>query len=350
MPDDLQPQQPLPNNGPDPAAMAQMMSLTGGQGSPLPATSPVQGGDAGGGDPLQSSLVQSSDTGRQAFNTQLQRSQAQGDKAGPLIQQQGEASKDLSFSPSFKHGGGAGSFFHNLGQVLMTIGASTGPGRAIEDTVYAKRRGEYAGRAQEISDIQKQQQEEEQPLASAAGMVYHPIMAGASVERAHAATQNADTNAQRALDRHSEALTRLGQNFTKLDQGQQKLQLDTWYKGAYLDAFKARTDAGEEVGMAKVGALKDVATSIQSNKMINESPIKSMLMDMMGIMPDIQVPQGGSSVTTKPGQPNPQPKNKSGAAAAKSDPGAPARPGNVPANYVFRNGSKGKGWYKPGVN
>jgi hypothetical protein len=264
-----------------------------------------------------------------------------------LIREQQEQSGSLAFHPTFQHGQGAGGFFHNLGQALLTLGAATTPGQAIQAQVYSKPRQEYAGRAEEISNLQKQQHLTQETEPALAQVPYRQRMVEIGQQKADTQQEAVEVRAQRVADQHSNDLVRQSQGWGRLSLAQQKQQFQQWYQKTLTDIARERINAGMSMNDARVAATKEVAASLQSNKMIQESPIKTQIMDWLGVAPDIQVPEGATTQTTKPGKKIPTAPSKPEASPAAQ--GAP-KVGEVRKGYRFKGGNPANqaSWEKVG--
>jgi hypothetical protein len=174
-----------------------------------PATPPIAP-PAGSPPDLRSLIEQQSQAGMGAFGEREKAAmdinrQLAGSPGQPgLIQQQQEASQHLAFHPSF-HGG----FLHNLGQALLTAGAATRPGQAVENVIYAEPRQEYAGRAEQIKQLQEEQQRISEGMAPAAQLAYKPFQAEAAERKAGAAETTAQARVQQVVNQHTDKLAQI---------------------------------------------------------------------------------------------------------------------------------------------
>lgn len=314
-----------------------LMPLFGGQPqqpAPMaaPPQPPVTGGPVAAQPDLLTEAAESEKFGRQTFGESVKRQRQLSDQIADLMTQQEQTGKNLSFHPDFH-----GSFLHNLGQALLTVGAASGPGQAVQNVAYSGPRQEYEARAERISGLQKQLEPEEKLGAAAAGMSSRAIMGGARVESAQAAQTRADAEAQKVANQYQIDLERNAQGWDKLTLQQQQLQAKEWYQKAYIDAFNARTAAGMAQTEARVAAQRDIAAVVSQSAVVKEHPWLTQLIP--GLM---EAPAPGAAAPIAPPKPN-QP------AKPKADAAAPARPSNVPPDYVYKkNGPKGTGWYRPG--
>jgi hypothetical protein len=161
---------------------------------------------------MTAQLMGISKQGSDIVNQQLARARGMGDLTGQLIPKMGDTSDMPQFGwhPSFQHGQGAGGFFHNLGQALIALGLSTHHGQAMQQAIYGSRVKEWEAQHQataaEVEAAQKQQKLEQEPLPSAAGMVYHPYGTAVQLDRnrimeekAQAYTESVHNKLQTAL-------------------------------------------------------------------------------------------------------------------------------------------------------
>ena len=365
-------QQQFPGGGPPPfmqGAINPMMTGAPPQsGGVLPPSNPV---DAAQGpqpdsnmmnDPrMRAAIIGASQTAAQGLQGREQA--AMGPQMGgglpDLIRQQQAQSGDLSTHPSFVHGQGAGGFFHNLGQALLALGLATKPGQAVDAAVHSKQRQEYAGRSEEIKALQKQQELTQQPEGALSNALYHGANIGINQQKADTAQQRADTYAEDVAAKSADRLVKEQQGWGRLTVAQQKQKLTDWYEHERV-MLEGR---GQDLGLTKAEIAaqtgRSIAAAIQGNSYIKEHPIlygvAQAIPGLKEYLPDMQAPEGAVTDTMKPGQSLPQGKAKAPStpeasrAAGKGASAAPARPANVPPNYIYKkNGPKGEGWYRPG--
>jgi hypothetical protein len=202
---------------------------------------------------MMQQLLQGTQQGQQAYAEQLQRMHGLADTVSQLQQQQASLQVP-KMGPQIDHGA---STVHNIGQILLMAANMTGPGREMNQAIYgpakqayATQSGQLAGR---IKDLQEQEKVEEEPLAAAAGMQYHPFQAAGAYMRGSAAQETAGANAMNAQTRqiaeqHRTMLQTEG-NRIKQELGQGKLSQE-----------QARTQMMQVISRERDATLRDVAT------------------------------------------------------------------------------------------
>lgn len=150
---------------------------------------------------LDRSLLEASEQGRQLVAEQIARARSQADTMQQLREQQAALPLPATgYRPHFQPPDSVGHLLGDVGKGLLLGLTATRPGRAVESSIYGPGQREYAMRsgslARQIEEVQEQQKTEQQPVAAAAGMVYHPYMAGARMLGAEASMKRADTAAQ----------------------------------------------------------------------------------------------------------------------------------------------------------
>lgn len=252
---------------------------------------------------------------------------------GGLIEQQAESAKGLAFHPNFK-----GGFLHNLGQALLTVGAATRPGQAVENVIYAQPREEYAGRAERIKSLQEEQKALSEGMTPAANLAYKPYQAEAASRRADAAMLAAQAKAQQVAKSYEAQFARIAamkdiaQKHNEMEITVQKMRSEL------MESITQQKDLTQE-DVARI--LANSAQTILNTKIAEDPDVMGAIKRWFGITP-AQAPGGEQPMT---GQ-TPLPKRPL-AAPAKAG-AAPPRPANVPGDYIYKeNGPKGKGWYKP---
>src|SRR6267142_2626011 len=262
---------------------------------------------------------------------QIQQEQAQRSQIGPR-----------AFSPNIVHGQGAGGFLHHLGQALLTVGAATRPGQAIQDVAYSRPREEYAERSKRIEELQAEQKGIQEPMSSAAQLAYKPYQAEASERKAGAAETTAKARADAVIMQHQTALDRIA--------GMKDITAKR--NAITLEVQKMRNDIQRETTSMKDITQEDVARilagsaqTLQNTKFAEDPDAWGMFKRAIGITP-AQAPGGAQPVAGQ--TPLPSRTSKLAAKAAATG-AAPARPSGVPSDYVYQEkGPKGKGWYRPG--
>jgi hypothetical protein len=174
-------------------------------------------------DPYQ---IASEDIGRQ---------RAQAEKLVPLLARQEAMSRPQSPDnpngiPKQGPGIDSGSFGHNLGEVLLMIGGMTGPGRALNPMMYGTRKQAYerssAAVAQQIQDIQKQEEIEQKPIGPMGEFAYHQGLLGTREEQNRLRQQLADEKTKNDADRTDVERQ-------KLELGRQKARISRRSRGIH---------------------------------------------------------------------------------------------------------------------
>lgn len=172
----------------------------------LPPTSPVQPQGVDPNEALSQSMLQASQLGQQTYGEAIQRQRALADAVSQLQQQQSALPiPKMGYQPQFQSPsgkgvlGGIGAVLGDIGKgALLGLGA-TGPGEAVQGAIYGPGVRQYREKsgqlAQQIQELQNQQQREEGVLTSAGQLQYKPYMAQAQNTRAGAAMMNAQTKA-----------------------------------------------------------------------------------------------------------------------------------------------------------
>jgi hypothetical protein len=180
------PQSPMGGMMP-PSGPQGMGAGNGGMGGPFPQ-------QAGQQDPMMQQLMQGSQMGQQAFTEQLQRTRALADTVGQLQKQQA-ALQVPQMGPQIDP---QKSTLHNIGQILLMALSPVGAGAAV----YGPGKQAYAAKsgalAEQIKELQGQEQVEEQPMSAAAGLQYHPFQAAGAMMRGQAAETTAGANVMNA--------------------------------------------------------------------------------------------------------------------------------------------------------
>jgi hypothetical protein len=134
------------------------------------------------------------------------------------------------------------SFGHNLGEVLLMIGGMTGPGRALNQAIYGPRKQAYerssAEVAQQIQDIQKQEEIEQKPIGPMGELAYHQGLLGTREEQNRIRQQLADEKTKNDADRTDVERQKLELGREKADQAVQRWRQQY---GMELKNFQART-------------------------------------------------------------------------------------------------------------
>lgn len=339
----------LPVSGANPAAMATLMP---GAMSPVQPTTPDQNAQ------LIQSILQQSQVGQQAFQQQLQRAQGVGNMATGALQQnlaahpvQQMPMAGLSQEPWMKMqpvtGQGAGGDIKNAVEdvgrgILQGFASGTGVGRNIQSGIYGPKLAQYKEgqeqRAAAITGLQGQQKTEEEPIASAASLAYRPYMAAASEQRATAEIQRAGSYAQYVTQTGDYHTALLGMDEQHLTLDQKALEVKSMLGEQGIQVQQERNNI-----LLSLGNQKMTVDQAQFNAAVqnNDQGFFDQLMIGLGLRQPAQV---------TPGQTQPQQYQPATPPAKHQAAAQPTRPANVPSNYVFKTGSKGQGWYKPGTN
>ena len=236
---------------------------------------------------------------------------------GLIEQQQAQASK-LAFHPNF-HGG----FLHNLGQALLTMGAATAPGQAIQDVIYSEPRQEYAGRAEQIKSLMEEQKQVQEPMTAAAGMAYKPFQAQAQVERSEAMKARVAAYTQKI--QNDLAVQMRGLDIKQLLAGSQQ-ELNK--ARALLDRVMAQQapertaimKEGVELGNYTKQAVEQALIELGAQKEHNISSLADWIMGttITPPAPRVGAPGGpGTTVPPSPQKPAAKPQAKAGAPVPK---------------------------------
>ena len=275
-----------------------------GQGM-FPPMNPV-GPSMPSDDDLQRQLLQSSQVGTQAFQSQLARANQQGDQTAPLEQQQAQLAQHLGFHPDFS--GGIG---HKIGEGMLSFLAATKPGQAVQDVVYSKPRQQYADVINQIRERQRGQQLEQEPLPSAAGLVYHPYMASASLTRANADQQRAQAYAQNV---QNELMTRMrGLDIRALEVGSQvELNKAKTILEQAMPAILQQRNQLMQYGIDVASSTHQAIANVESQLGIEKSHPFLQLWDQITGQQNMpaapQIPTGQQPTLTKPTKPGTQQK------------------------------------------
>lgn len=301
----------------DPQTVARMMQLTGGNGA-IPPTSPVQPTAL---DPQQVG-AQAMQRGTQLTEEQLSRGRSMGDQAQELIRQQ-EATPipKMGFQPDF-----SGGFFHNLGQALLALGASTLPGRAVQGTIYGPRIKRYeeetGARAKQIAELQQGQKQEYEPVGATGRMGPAYLGAEARLTTAKAATDRAAAYVQSIADRAKNFVAMQDWRTASLDERKRSNLVNEAQRQAdeagrdYREQHRDATT--EEVAQIVTGTRQQIANEAAAR----DPGVKSWLFNALGIdVPQIQgapspefreTPKAGTAAPATPVKPTAKPKASGG--------------------------------------
>lgn len=201
---------------------------------------------------LQRQMVQASRMGQQEFGTQLGRARTIGDTSVPIIKQTGDMPiPQMGFHPDF-----SGGPLHDIGQALLAVLAATGPGQAVQDVVYGpgirKYQAAQTQKAAEIQRLQEQQKTEQEPLTPAAGMVYHPYMATASLARAGADVSRAQSYAEQVKSTADFRTFLKGFEPQKLNETQRHNRVEEQLTGMGIEVQRERNNVIFSLGNQRI--------------------------------------------------------------------------------------------------
>jgi hypothetical protein len=249
---------------------------------PVMPTWPGANQTASTADPYQ---IASEDIGRQ---------RAQAEKLVPLLARQEAMSRPQSpdnpegipkQGPGIDKGRGFG---HNLGEVLLTIANMTGPGRAVNQAIYGPRKQAYARSsaevAQQIQDIQKQEEIEQKPIGPMGELAYHQGLLGTREEQnrireqlANERTKNdtertdierqklelgrqkAEQAVQRWRQQYGMELKNFQARVKNLDRETARDQMDAMLRDQANKNYAGRTAAGQSEKEASLAAAADIS-------------------------------------------------------------------------------------------
>jgi len=246
---------------------------------PVMPTWPGANQNASVADPYQ---IASEDIGRQ---------RAQAEKLVPLLARQGRPQSPDNPEGIPKQGPGIDKgrgFGHNLGEVLLTIANMTGPGRAVNQAIYGPRKQAYerssAEVAQQIQDIQKQEDIEQKPIGPMGELAYHQGLLGTREEQnrireqlANERTKNdtertdidrqklelgrqkAEQAVQRWRQQYGMELKNFQARIKNLDRETARDQMDAMLRDQANKNYGARTAAGQSEKEASLAAAADIS-------------------------------------------------------------------------------------------
>lgn len=280
--------------------------------APPPAAAPPAAGGPLDSPDLRNIIQQQSQAGMGAFGERERASMdinKQLTGPGGLMERQAESAKGLSFHPDF-HGG----FLHNLGQALLTVGAATRPGQAVENVIYAQPREEYAGRAERIKSLQEEQKALSEGMTPASQLAYKPFQAEAASRRADAAMVAAQSKAQQVAKNYEAQFARIA---AMKDIAAKKNETE-------LTVQKMRGEVMDEVTKQKDVTQEDVARimaaagqTLLNTKFAEDPDAMGAIKRWFGITP-AQAPGGEQPVTSQtPLPPRSNTPAKAGAAVPK---------------------------------
>jgi hypothetical protein len=282
----------------------QMMMLGGGQQPPaapppppasgaLPPTSPVQ---PTGGFDLASTVRQVSALPEyQQASGRLE--DIGGRERGVEQQMKDMPIPKMGFRPDF-----SGGFFHNLGQALLTLGAATAPGRAVQNVAYGPGIREYGAKQKSLADQLSALKGEEaiptEELRATTGLTQAAGLAGYRGAQAETNRMRVQAYAQSIQDR--------AKNFAAI-QDWRAASLDEKKRSNLVnEAQRAADEAGrdyreqhrdattEEVAQIVTGTRQQIANEAAAR----DPGVKSWLFNALGI--DVPQIQGAPSPEFRP--------------------------------------------------
>lgn len=295
---------------------------------------------------IMQEMVEASRQGRQTFGTNVQQGQDLSSRIQALTQQQAQTPVPKMSWLDTQGQPQQGGFLHSLGRALMAIGGATVPGREIQAAQYGpgirRYEAETGARAKQISELQGEEKAAGERATAGASMTSKPITAAGSAARGQAALTRAQAYVEQELPAKVQTmLAGIDIKRAALDEKSRndlakQLQAKVDEEGRNFRSVH-RDATAEEIAQVSNGTKEAIANEVAAR---NPS-LKEWAMQWLG-MGTPQLPATQPAQTTTP---NATPKKN----AAKPS-GAPKRPAGVPSDYIYKKGSKGEGWYKPGAN
>lgn len=294
------PQAPqIPQRQFDPAALA---ALAGPAPQPAPPTAMPTAGTPnlmGMVPQLEQEAARASQLGTQTFQQLLDPYTA---ALSRLQQLQGAqaTSPAMSYAPHFQPVTGPMSLLKDVGRGVAAAGLNlTKPGQALQAGLYAGPREEYARRAQEITQLQQQLQEQTGGLQAAAGLVSKPYASMGTFARGAGAM----ATGQAALSRVGESLQAIQlQHQDKLAQIAAQRDIATQRTDTEKELRRMIDETQEQIARENNTTKEEVAQtqagSAQTirNAIIAANPsLMGWLKEAVG-MPTVQAPGGAAPV------------------------------------------------------
>lgn len=218
----------------------------------------------------------------------------------------------MGFHPNIVHGEGVGGFFHNLGQALLTILASTRPGQEVQNTIYGPGIRKYTAQKQSLADqlaaLKEQETIPTEELRATTGLTQAAGLAGYRGAMAQATTDRVKAYAQSIQDRAQNYVATQDWRAATLDEKKRANLIN--------EAQKAADEAGRNFrSLHKDATTEEVAQIVTGTKeqIANEAAardpgVKSWLFNALGIsVPQVQgapspefrpTPKAGEGATT----------------------------------------------------
>lgn len=329
-------QQTPPQAGP-PQFMQAEMAPPPAAGGVLPPTSPVAP------NPYNNQFLESTQSllqQPQLAGPLAAQAQATG-QAGNVAQQYQDLvanQPQRGFQPHF-----GGGILHDLGQALLTLGAATTPGHAVQEQIYGPKVRQYeskkaalAGELEALkgeSGIAQQQAGEVTGAAGAASLgTYRGATGEAATTRAGAAVTAANAQAQKVSNDYAIQLQQVAQAWAKLPYQEQLMQAQAFKDKMAVEI--ANIYAGAQITRQEIEAQvqQNLANVASQSGVLKEFP---WLAGVFGLTPAAPQTPGGSQPVTGPVTP-PQRPPAQGA--------TPPRPAGVPADAKWN--PKTRRWYK----
>jgi len=284
-------------------------------GGAMPPTSPVQPSQPGGFD-LASTVKQVSALPEFQGPSQSLEGIA-GRERGVEQQMKDLPIPQMGFKPHF-----GGGFFHNLGQALMVLGASTEPGQAVQGQIYGPDIRKYGAQKQalagQLSALKDQEAIPTEELRATTGLTQ---AAGLASYRG----QQAQTNRMR-VDAYSQSIKDRAQNFAAT-QDWRSASLDERKRANVVnEAQKAADEAGRNYrAQNRDATMEEVAQIVTGTKaqIANEAAardpsVKSWLFNALGVdIPQVQSAPSPEFRETPKAKPNAAPAKPAAKPTAK---------------------------------
>lgn len=284
-------------------------------GGAMPPTSPVQQpSQPGGGFDLASTVKQVSALPEYSGPSKSLEDIA-GRERGIEQQQKDLPIPQMGFKPHF-----GGGFFHNLGQALIALAASTEPGQAVQGQIYGpdirKYQAQRQGLASQLETLKGEEAIPTEEIKAVTGMTQAAGLAGYRGQQAQTNRMRVDAYAQSIKDR--------AQNFAAT-QDWRSASLDERKRANIInEAQKAADESGRNYrAQNRDATMEDVAQIVTGTKkeIANEAAardpgVKSWLFNALGIdIPQVQsAPSPEFRETPKAGAPSAAAKPKANAA------------------------------------
>lgn len=274
---------------------------------------------------LQQLIAQGSQMGLKQEPEQLARAQGVASQTAPLLAQQAAQAQNVPQMPGphFRPVHGIGDLFYDIGQGAIGLGMATRPGQIIREQMYEQRLAPWEEKnrqlASAITSSQAQQQTEQQPLGTEAGLIYHPMMAGGEGMRGEGAIAEALVNNVRAGTDYQ----RMIQNWTNLSLKERGQDIDKVIAQIHADATVEAARTGIPIAQIMAGVKQNIA-NLEAASAAQKDPsgpvwsaIDNALAGIMGTTPPVTAPQipgaaspTGAQVPVSPGNKPAPAKNK----------------------------------------